>query len=285
MISEYISFGNITLKLNLPEKTVGRNLYAGFFCDERKPDFELNFSFTDCLPEPEKNHICLNTEESVVEINQNRCLCFYKNRGRDGFYAVRKQLAGSSMIDVLLDSSIRDRLWTRIVLNTIGIEDIAVQSGGIVFHSSFIERKGSAVLFTGPCSIGKSTQARLWNEYKGTPVINGDKTYIYVDDDTVYASGLPFSGSSGICENRAMPLDFIVRLEKAKKNDVKNLSPKEAFFTVMDSCYVPFGLGAKASEIAALITQKCKICSFACLPDETAVDALDDFFEKENAEC
>ncbi|MGN1194473.1 MAG: hypothetical protein ACI4SB_03225 [Acutalibacteraceae bacterium] len=235
------------------------------------------------MPEPKREDILFNAADIVVEKNKNSCRYFYKNRVGSGFFAVREQLDCSCQIDVLLDASIRDRLWTRIILNTIGIEELAIKKGGIVFHSSFIEKDGRAVLFTGPCSIGKSTQANLWNENRGTPIINGDKTYIYIDNKTVFASGLPFSGSSGICKNEVMPLDFIVKLEKAVKNEVKLLSPKEAFLAVMDSCYVPFGLGVRASEIAALIAQESKICFLSCLPDVTAVETLEKFIEKEKS--
>ena len=215
MISEFISFGNITLKLNLPEKTAGKNLYADFFCDERKPDYILNFSFCDCLEMPDKEGVSYRSADLLVENNENGFRYFYKNRGSGGYYAVRTHLYGSDVIDVRLDPSVSGKLWTRIILNTIGIEELAVRKGGMIFHSSFIEKDGKAVLFTGPCSIGKSTQAQLWNISRGTPIINGDKTYLYIDNGTVYASGLPFSGSSGICKNQLMPLDFIVKLLNA----------------------------------------------------------------------
>lgn len=281
MISEFISFGNITLKLNLPEKTAGKNLYADFFCDERVPDYVFNFSFCDCLGKPDNECVSYDFDEFIVEKNENGCRYFYKNRGCHGFYAVRKHVYGSDVIDVRLDRSISGRLWTRIILNTIGIEEIAVRKGGVIFHSSFIEKDGKAVLFTGPCSVGKSTQANLWNINRGTPVINGDKTYLYPDNGAVYASGLPFSGSSGICKNKWMPLDFIVKLEKAENNAVRKLSSADAFFTVLNSCYVPFGLGAQVSEIGGLIAQKSRICCLSCLPDGSAVETLEKYMQKE----
>lgn len=283
MISEFISFGNITLKLNLPEKTAGKNLYADFFCDERSPDYIFNFSFCDRLDMPDNEFVSYDSDDFVVEKNENGCRYFYKNRGcnGNGYYAVRKHTYGSDVIDVRLDRSISGRLWTRIILNTIGIEAIAVRKGGVIFHSSFIEKDGKAVLFTGPCSVGKSTQANLWNINRGTPVINGDKTYLYLDNGTVYASGLPFSGSSGICKNKMMPLDFIVKLEKAEKNVVRRLSSVDAFFSVLNSCYVPFGLGAQVSEISGLIAQNSRICCLSCLPDVSAVITLEKYMERE----
>lgn len=281
MISEYISFGNIVLKLNLPEKTAGKNLYADFYCDERSPDFTFNFSFCDCLGMPNNESVSYSFDDCIIEKNEIGCRYFYKNRGCNGFYAVRTHIYGSDVIDVQLDSSISGKLWTRIILNTIGIEDIAVKKGGVIFHSSFIERNGKAVLFTGPCSIGKSTQAELWNIIRGTPIINGDKTYLYIDNGSVYASGLPFSGSSGICKNKLLPLDFIVKLEKAEKNEVRRLFSSEVFFSVLNSCYVPLGLGGQVSEVAGLIVQKSRICCLSCLPDASAVETLEKFMEKE----
>ncbi|MGN1444155.1 MAG: hypothetical protein ACI4XE_09940 [Acutalibacteraceae bacterium] len=256
-------------------------MYDAFFCEGKVPDFVYNFSFCDRLPEPKKENICFHSPEYAVEKSESGWRIFYKNRAESGFFAVREEFDGSSEINVFLDASIRNKLWTRIVLNTVGIEEIAGKKGGMVFHSSFIEKDGRAVLFTGPCSIGKSTQAKLWNVHRKTPIINGDKTYIYPENGTVYASGLPFSGSSGICKNEVMPLDFIVKLEKADKNQVEMLSSKQAFFTVLDSCYIPFGYGLPFSQTAAFIVQKCKICRLSCLPDVSAVETLENFIEKE----
>ncbi|MGN1419472.1 MAG: hypothetical protein ACI4W6_09100 [Acutalibacteraceae bacterium] len=283
MISEYIKFGNITLKLNLPQETAGKKTYEIFCCDAETADFEINFCFSDCLPKPEKNAQCFRFPDKIVMKQEKVCRVFYKNRAGNDFYAVREMQDGSSQINILLERSIQNGFWARFVLNTIGIEELALKKGGVVFHSSFIEKDGKAVLFTGPCSIGKSTQADLWNTYKNTPVVNGDKSYIYIENETVYASGLPFSGSSGICRNSVLPLDFIVKLEKAKENTVKMLSKKEAFLTVLKSCYVPCGFGEEAGKIASLIAQKSKVCSFACLPDVSAVETLANFFEKEKS--
>ncbi|MGN0443447.1 MAG: hypothetical protein ACI4F5_02390 [Acutalibacteraceae bacterium] len=283
MISEYISFGNLTLQFNLPEKTAGKNLYEAFFCDMKKPDFVYNFKFCDSLPQPKKDDFCFHTLEYAIEKDEIMCRVYYKNMAEGGYIAVREQSEGSSQINVYLDNSVHNKLWTRIVLDTIGIEELAAKKGGFVFHSSFIEKDGRAVLFTGPCSAGKSTQADLWNISRKTPIINGDKTYIYIDDGIVYASGLPFSGSSGICKNKAMPLDFIVRLEKAAENKVEKLSCKEAFMTILDSCYVPPGYGLQISETAALIAQNCKICRLSCLPDISAVETLESIMEKEKS--
>lgn len=281
MISEYIGFGNLTLKINLPQKPVGENLYREFICEAKTPDYEVTFCFCNCLPQPDKGFICSDTFDYIIERKRNRLRCFYKNRSGGGFYAVRQQLGESSRIFIFLDRSVRDKLWTRLILNTIGVEELAVKKGGIVFHSSFIQKDGRAVLFTGPCSIGKSTQAKLWKDERGTPIINGDKTYLYFDNGTVFASGLPFSGSSGICHNERMPLAFIVKLEKATENRVIKLTKMDAFFAVADSCYVPFGFTAQASEIAAAIAQSSHICRLSCLPDVTAVETLEEFMEKE----
>ena len=282
MISEYIGFGNIILQLNLPQKTVGKHLYDTFFCEPQRPDFVINFDFTDAVLCPEKEQISFDTSDKSVEITQKSYRCYYKNRVGGGYYALSEQMIGSSQIDVSLDRSIKDKLWTRIILNTIGIESLAIQKGAVVFHSSFIEKEGRAVLFTGPCSIGKSTQAELWHQHRGKQIINGDKTYLYLEKGTVYASGLPFSGSSGICKNKAMPLDYMVKLEKGSVNEIQELSAKEAFFAVMNSCYVPYGFVAQSSEIAALIAESSRICRLSCLPDVSAVETLEKFMQKEN---
>lgn len=281
----YLSFGNITLRVESTEKLLETEVCRDFFCREKPYDFVLNCSFAKKTIEPPNRLASAETESKLVFLNGENLAVYYKAAKPGEFFAVREYDGKSEKINITFTEKARGRLWTRLVLNTAGIEELAPKKGGVIFHSSFIEKEKTAVLFTGKCGIGKSTQALLWNKYRNTPIINGDKTLIYFENGEIFASGLPFSGSSKISENRSMPLGMIVNLGKSKKNVITALSPHEAFLCLMKSSYVPPYCNDEISKILAEIAQKASFCSLLCTPDERAVKTLELFMKgRENFE-
>lgn len=276
---KYLSFGNLCLKLELPEPMLETEGYMPFFCDEKPSDFEICYSFC-------KERIFLPQLVSVTE-RGNRVFCFdgkthlvyYKAAAPGEFYAVRECCDGEKKIKITLTSEAKGKLWARLVLNTLGIEELAARKSGVVFHSSFIERNKRAVLFTGPCGAGKSTQAEIWKRYCGVQIINGDKTLIYLENGKIFASGLPFSGSSGISKNLGMELVAIVHLEKSKENRIELFSPRDAFLCLLKSSYVPLNYGGSVSSTLAKIAERTLVCSLFCTPDERAAEVLDNYLK------
>ena len=147
-----------------------------------------------------------------------------------------------------------------------------------MLHSSFIEKDGEAILFTGPCSIGKSTQADLWKEYADATIVNGDKTLIFEKDGVVFASGMPFSGSSKDCLNRVVPLKSIICLQQSDCNTAKRLISAEAFYKLYKNCYpVPYSQEStgKLIDFVEKLSQKVPVYEYACLADGSAVRCLE----------
>jgi len=165
-----------------------------------------------------------------------------------------------------------------VIFSLIGIEELVAESNGCVLHSSFIEKNGGAVLFTGPCSIGKSTQANLWRKYADAVVVNGDKTLIFEKDGVFYAAGMPFSGSSKDCLNRVLPLKAVISLGQADCNTAHRLAPTESFYKLYKNCYpVPYSrdLTGRLIDFAQRLSQSVPVYEYACLADESAVRYLE----------
>lgn len=102
-------------------------------------------------------------------------------------------------------------------LNYFAIERQMMKAGSLILHSSFIEVNGKAILFTAPSGTGKSTQADLWKEFRGARVLNGDRTLLVRTKEGFKAAGFPFSGSSGIFENKILPISAIVMIRQAER--------------------------------------------------------------------
>lgn len=101
---------------------------------------------------------------------------------------------------------------------------------GMYLHASAVELDGRAYLFSGPCGMGKSTHARLWQQTFGAAaqVFNDDKPALRRIDGRWYAYGTPWCGKDGINQNKKVPLAGICFLKQADRNAIRRLDNKEA---------------------------------------------------------
>lgn len=163
-------------------------------------------------------------------------------------------------------------LWPGIMLHY-----ILLHRRGLIFHASYIGCEGQGILFTAPSGTGKSTQAGLWQQYRGARIYNGDKAGVTLRDAPM-AHGVPFSGTSGICENVSLPLRAIVVLSQAPENRIRRLPPSEAVAALCPNLFVDQAVPEEWSLALNLLldlTAAVPIYALACTPDERAVAALE----------
>ena len=171
----------------------------------------------------------------------------------------------------------------RFMWSSISLAQLLLFQNAFFIHSSFITVNGKAILFSAPCGTGKSTQAALWEKYRNAEIINGDKAGILVENG-VYACGVPFCGTSGICKNKTFPLGAIVLLGQAPENRIKRLGGAEALRGVMQNIYLDFVAPEEQLKCADLIIELLSdvpVYHFACTPDEEAVITLEKTFKSE----
>lgn len=152
-----------------------------------------------------------------------------------------------------------------------------MQKGDLILHASYILDQGQALLFAAPSGTGKSTQARLWQETRGSYMVNGDRVLLHKKDGRWLACGWPMAGSSGISRNISSPIRAVILLEKAMANTVTRLSEENArSMAGHETVLRPW----RREDIAAaggLLTDFCRqvpLYTLACTKDESAVTAL-----------
>ena len=164
-------------------------------------------------------------------------------------------------------------LWTTAALPT-----LLLYHRALIFHASYISHNESGILFTAPSGTGKSTQAELWHKCRGATVLNGDKAGVSFRDKLM-AHSVPFSGTSGICENVSLPLKAIVVLSKAQENKARRLSPSEAVMALCENLFsdqlIPQEWSMTLQLVLDIVTE-IPVYHLACTPDERAVRALEE---------
>ena len=101
--------------------------------------------------------------------------------------------------------------------------------GGIVLHSSCVEKDGQCYLFSAKSGTGKSTHTHLWlKELPNTRIINDDKPLLTIKDGKVFACGTPFSGKTDENINETVPVRAIIFLHRSKENEIERIKPSQA---------------------------------------------------------
>ena len=274
MIKRY-KISGFTLEISSPVDFGDVEPYSLFAFDGNEADYTVTIEFSSGLPTAIENPFYVSGDKVCVFKNGIE-QCYYKSRSTStGYYACRT--VENKRIQLTIDEKYRDMLRAEVIFSILGIEELVSQNNGCIIHASFIEVDGGAVLFTGPCSIGKSTQANLWREFADATVINGDKAIIHESNGGFYACGLPFSGSSKDCLNKKLPLKAIICLKKAPTNNARRLT-SDAFLNIYKNCYpVPYSrdLTGTLLDFANKVGQHVPVYEFSCRADEGAVRYLE----------
>ena len=130
-----------------------------------------------------------------------------------------------------------------------------LQYNGMVLHSSAVEYKGKAYLFSAPSGTGKSTHTRLWQTMFGeeAKVFNDDKPAIRLIDGKWYAYGTPWCGKDGININSKVELAGICFLKQAKSNKIRRLTHQEALQKVLWQTIYKFKVEERVDMMLALL--------------------------------
>lgn len=151
-----------------------------------------------------------------------------------------------------------------------------------ILHASYVDIGGEAILFTGRSGIGKSTQADLWVRYADASIINGDRALLRRIDGRWHACGFPTCGTSGICENKTLPLRAIVVLDQSAGNTLQRLSVTEQIRSLVSATEMypwdarEFDL---AISMAMALTAEVPVIRLSCRPDRSAVEVLKNHLE------
>lgn len=192
--------------------------------------YTYRIRLADRLAIPETKPLFSRPEIAVYDTPQGeiRLLAVANARQTDCYARYEETADDSAEITVnsqFLHLSTLDTMFTSLL----ALERRMLALDSMVLHCAYIEYKGEAILFSAPSQTGKSTQASLWEQYRGARTINGDRGLLEKKDGRWYAQGWPVCGTSGICHNHALPIRAIVMLSQGKTDQIQRLTPAQAF--------------------------------------------------------
>lgn len=240
--------------------------------------YEFVVTVRECVSEAEGECVFSSLNQKIYRAN-NKNIRYFGSAEKDlnRSYLRIERCNNKSQVEVRR-ADIVDKITAKTLLDAVEIEHFCVENNGFVFHSSYIIWNGKAILFTAPSGTGKSTQADLWLKYRDAEIVNGDRSIVRAVADEVFACGLPFSGSSGICKNITVPLGAIVYLGQASQNKVERLIGIKAFRAIWEGVSVntwDINDVSMCTDIVKKVIEEIPVYKFDCLPDESAVIELE----------
>lgn len=166
-----------------------------------------------------------------------------------------------------------------IFVSMLALEKRMIDADAMILHSAYMCYRGEAVLFSAPSETGKSTQAGLWEKYRGSRTINGDRSLLLQEDGVWKAYGWPVCGNSGICHNESYPIRAIVMLKQAKENRAYPLKGFQALREIMEQ--ITYNAWDKEFQFKVMdqleiLLEKVPVYRLECDISETAVECLEE---------
>lgn len=166
----------------------------------------------------------------------------------------------------------------------LALEQLFAQNRRLILHSSVVLHNGSAVLFSAPSGVGKSTHAALWEQRFGAELLNGDRCVIEQTDSGFTAHGSPYSGSSEVCKRKCAPIKGIFLLRQAPENRAEPLSASAAFRRLFPQTVVNLWNPEQVqtvTDLLAALTAKLQVYDLACRPDIAAAELAEQILNSE----
>lgn len=193
-----------------------------------EPEYTYRMHVAEELPVPEGKIIARRPDLTVYECG-NRESRLIGVKGTEGYYACYRENDLSSAEITFAADRIGGLHIDPVFSSLLALERRLVKKDSMILHCAYVEYQGEAILFSAPSETGKTTQANLWEKYRGSRTVNGDRSLLGKKDGRWTAQGWPVCGTSEVCHDEAFPIRAIVMLSQADENRAVRMTPGQAF--------------------------------------------------------
>lgn len=272
----FYQIGPFSFQLTLPEGFQTPLNLARFAALPGAADYHYTLEYASALALPRGQLLARQPDLLVLGLpeGEGRLLGVKGGGSPYGFY----QETGPRSAHVSLSPAWSDFMTVDTVFTSLlALERRMIGLRQLILHCAYIRYQGEAILFSAPSETGKSTQAGLWEQYRGAVTVNGDRALLGQVNGRWTAQGWPVCGSSEICHNEALPIRAIVMLSQAPENTVRPLGPAEAmrllFSQVTVNRWNPEFTGA-ATDLVLALAQEVPMWHLGCTISQEAVEVL-----------
>lgn len=278
-MERYFRIADFPFRVIAPDTVIPPENFMKFAVPVDSPACTYEIVLTDDFPLPRgalaaRRHDLLVYRENGLE---QRYLSYYADTAQRAFACCQEEAPDHARVFLrpgILDDLVYDTVFTSLF----SLERRMIDRSALILHSSYIRYQGRAILFSAPSGTGKSTQAGLWERYRGVRQINGDRSLLRQIDGVWHACGWPVCGSSEICHNEDTPIRAIVMLSQSERNEIRRLRPMEAFSQLYSQIAVnrwSRDFQTQAMDLIETLIREIPVYHLACTISEDAVNCLD----------
>lgn len=270
--------GDFVFRLICPQEIAPPENFMRFACEGKTAAYTYAIETADTFPRPHGERIAAHPDLTVYRRGGLE-MRYIGVKGASGSYAYYEEL-DDSHARVLLSPYMFDACRTvdPVWLAMLAMERRMIERDALTLHCAYMRYGDEAILFSAPSGTGKTTQATLWEQYRGSRVINGDKSLLQRIGCRWTARGWPVCGSSGVCHNEDTPIRAIVMLSQGKTDTIRRLSQFQAFTQIYSQITIN-SWNREAQQrsmdlIEALVAQV-PVYHLSCTISEDAVKCLE----------
>lgn len=289
-MDKIFQIGDFVFRLCFPEEAAPPENFMKF---EKRADSGANpvpeymylIKVSDCLPQPEGKVIARRPDLTVLQ-NGERESRLIGVKGNPDFYAFYQEVAGDRAEVTLVRDRIAELHIDPVFTSLLALERRQIKKDAMILHCAYIEYRGEAILFSAPSETGKTTQANLWEKYRGSRTVNGDRSLLGKRDGRWTAQGWPVCGTSEVCHNESIPVRAVVMLSQAQENRAQRMTPGQAFPLLYSQITVNKWNTPDHIHIMDLIEDflgSVPVIHLGCTISREAVDCLEESLQKLDA--
>lgn len=280
--------GSFSFRLKFPEELILPADMEKFSVETDSADYTYIITAVDILPEAEGELIVDRVDLQVFHTKEGLESRRIGVKGEARPYALYRETARNrAEIFVSRWYLAEVEKYEVVFLSLLALERRLAEQPCLILHCAYTEYQGKAMLFSAPSGTGKTTQAGLWEQYRGSRTVNGDKALLEYDGKAWTANGWPVCGTSEVCENKKLPIGCIVMLSQAKLNQAWRLRLAEAFTSLYGQITMNrwdrAGL-VKNLDLLERLVGKVPIYHLACDISEDAVKTLEQELMRDSSE-
>lgn len=282
-----ISIAGIVLRLESQRPLKITPEFLPFLAGESaKPDITVRISWDW------KSSVILRSEP----VGRDKLLIYYReggycycqlDGGDRGAVAQTKYTPDFTQVSCIINTDEFDVPQDQVsqILRMLPIRQMLLGRNVLFLHASQILHEGRGILFCAPSGTGKTTQAKLWRQYRNAQIICNDRTLLRQEGQQWLTYGYPYDGSEPVGSGQVTPLTCLVLLRQGRENTITRLRPAKALSLLMRQLIIDGwdpASRSKAMELLARLLEDTPVYSLTCTVSEDAVAALEEKLRKED---
>lgn len=277
-MNQLFRIGDFVFRVTAPDGVAVPDNFMLFKCDDDEAAYTYTIELADEFPQPQ-GEAAVGYPDLLVYARDGLERRYIGVKGSQGYYAYYEETDSTHARVLLAHAAAElvsvDPMW----MSLLAMERRMSSLNSITLHCAYMRYKDEAILFSAPSGTGKTTQATLWERYRGSRVINGDKSLLQEIDCRWTARGWPVCGSSGVCHNEDTPIRAVVMLSQGKADTIRRLSPFQAFTQLYSQVTINSwnrDAQQKAMDLIEKLVAQVPVYHLSCTISEDAVRCLEE---------